>query len=157
VASPTYVAFLVAVAVDQIDEVREHLERPAAIELVASRVEQCPHDLTGVEVHPLGRVLAEAIDVGQPLRNDAWHPLRAPIVVDPETVTARARKLDEAVALARGELSGLIAEALGADIDKVRQLYAHAASRGEAVVSFLATEQGPLADGALVPRVRVHT
>jgi hypothetical protein len=154
--TPTNVVYLAAVPVDQIDEVRDRIDRPDEVELVASRVEHFPHDLTSLEVFPLGEVLAEAIDVGQPLRNDAWHPLRAPMVVDPETVTARAMVLEEAMHRARDELGGMMAEVLGADIDNVRRLYAHASSRGEAVVTFLAaTGHDPHAAGALVPRVRV--
>jgi len=107
-------------------------------------------------VFPLGEVRAEAIDVGQPLRNDAWHPLRAPVVVDPETVTARARKLDRAVTRARTEMGGMMAEVLGADIDRVRQLYAHASRRGEAVVTFLASDEDAVpVTGATTPQVRI--
>jgi hypothetical protein len=135
----TYAAVLVAVPTDQIDHLRDLADRPDDFELVASRVETCPHDLTSIELFPLGQLLAEAIDIGQPLRNDAWHPLRAPIVVDPETVMARARKLEQAVRQAEAELGGMMAEVLGGDIDKVVRLYAHASARGEAVVSFLAT------------------
>lgn len=162
--TPTYAAVLAAVPLDQIDRVRargpadgspEGPVRLDEIELVASRVERCPHDLTALEVFPLGQVLAEAIDVGQPLRNDAWHPLRAPVVVDPETVTARAMKLEEAVVAARSELGGMMAEVLGADIDRVRNLYAHASRRGEAVVTFLTDDEDHGAAGSLVPHVRV--
>jgi hypothetical protein len=156
VAISTYVAHLAAVPVDQIDVVRERIDRPEEIELVASRVEHCPHDLTALEVQPLGEILAEAIDIGQPLRNDAWHPLRAPVVIDPETVTARANLLAAAMDQARSEMGGMMAEVLGGDVDKVRRLYAHASSRGEAVVTFLvATGDEPRAAGAYVPRVRV--
>jgi hypothetical protein len=152
----TYAVFLAAVPVEQIDDLRQRAELPAGVELVASRVEQCPHDLTSLEVFPLGRILAEAIDIGQPLRNDAWHPLRGPVVVDPETVTARAMDLEDALVQARTELGGMMAEVLGPDIEKVQQLYAHASGRGEAVVTFLAaTGDEPTAEGALVPHVRV--
>jgi hypothetical protein len=156
VNTTTYAVVLAAVPVEQIDDLRGQVGRPAGVELVASRVERCPHDLTALEVFPLGRILAEAIDIGQPLRNDAWHPLRAPVVVDPETVTARAMELEDALARARVELGGMMAEVLGADIDNVLRLYAHASSRGEAVVTFLAAtgDQAP-AEGALVPNVRV--
>jgi hypothetical protein len=162
VATTTYAAVLASVPVEQIDRVRRGASVPGGgdplgqIELVASRVERCPHDLTGLEVFPLGRILAEAIDVGQPLRNDVWHPLRAPMVVDPETVMARAMKLEDALGRARGELSGLMADAVGTDIERVCQLYAHASRQGEAVVTFLASdtggEEGP---GAATPHVRV--
>jgi hypothetical protein len=160
-ASPNYVAVLASVPLDQIDRIRSSSpgDQPAPpvplgdIELVASRIERCAHDVTGIEVFPLGQVLSEAIDVGQPLRNDSRHPLRPPLVVDPETVTARAMALDDARHQARNELGGMLAEALGADIDRVCDLYAHASRRGEAVVTFLAADEGSA--GAPVPHVRV--
>jgi hypothetical protein len=162
-ATPAYAVVLAAVPIDQIERVRAEASAGEgqtgginAIELVASRVERCPHDLTALEVFPLGKVVAEALDIGQPLRNDAWHPLRAPVVVDPETVTARARKLAVTLDQSRNQLRGLLGEAAGSELDKVRDLYAHASERGEAVVSFLAASDdgGPVA-GATVPRVRV--
>ncbi len=122
--------------------------------LVASRVEQCPHDLTAVDIQPLGTVLAEAIDIGQPLRNDGWHPLRAPVVVDPETVMARSMKLEAAWVEAEPELGGMMADVLGPDIDRVRSLYAHASARGESVVSYLsAPDDADKAARTLLPTV----
>jgi hypothetical protein len=151
----SYAVCLASVPIEQIDDVRSR-RGPAPIELVASRVEHCPHDVTSIELFPLGRLLAEAIDTGQPLRNDAWHPLRAPMVVDPETVTVRAAALASAVRSARSELGGMIAEVLGADIDKVLNLYAHAGHRGDAVVSFLAAAaDGPDPPGTLIPTIRL--
>jgi hypothetical protein len=156
VTTPTYVVTLAAVPVGQIDLLRSEAGRGNAGELVltASRVETCPHDLIAVEVSPLGRVLSEALDIGQPLRSDVWHPLRGPVVVDPETVMARAMALDEACREAADQLGGMMAEVLGADIERVRRLYTHASRRAEAVVSFLsAPPTGPGASGATVPRI----
>jgi hypothetical protein len=156
VTTPTYVVTLAAVPVGQIDLLRSTAGRGTAGELVltASRVETCPHDLIAVEVSPLDRVLGEALDIGQPLRSDAWHPLRGPVVVDPETVTARAMAIDEACRAAGDELGGMMAEVLGADIERVRRLYTHASRRAEAVVSFLsAPPSGPGATGSTVPRI----
>ena len=152
----TYAISLASVPVDQIDRIRRHHDSRAHIDLVATRVEHCPHDLTGIELFPLGTVLAEAVDIGQPLRNDGWHPLRAPIVIDPETVTARAMRLDAAYGAVADELGGMMAEVLGADIKKVIDLYAHASARGEAVVSFLsAPTDHDQASATLVPQVRL--
>jgi hypothetical protein len=167
----TYVASLASVPPEQVSRVRGEVtpaegpeERravgtstpPGTIELVASRIEHCPHDLTGIELFPLGTALAEAIDIGQPLRNDGWHPLRAPIVVDPETATAGAIRLQEAYQAVAGELGGMMAEVLAADIRRVIDLYDHASRRGEAVVSFLsAPDDDAQAAETFLPHVRV--
>ena len=143
-----YTVFLASVTAEVIDRCRSEGE----LRLAASSVTSCPHDVVNVGVDPLGAVLAEAIDVGQPLRNDGWHPLRAPIVVDPETTMARSRTLDDAWTAAAPQLGGLMGEALGADIDAVRSLYAHAAAHHEWVLSFLSAPDDPsLAARALVP------
>jgi hypothetical protein len=155
VSTPSYVVTLAAVPAEQIDQLRSAARgRADDLVLTASRVETCPHDLLALEVSPLDRVLSEALDIGQPLRSDAWHPLRAPVVVDPETVMARSMALDEACRAAADEMGGMMAEVLGDDIERVRRLYAHAGRRGEAVVSFLsAPPAGPGAAGSTVPRI----
>jgi hypothetical protein len=78
-------------------------------------------------------------------------------VVDPETVTARAMALDDACRAAAGELGGMMAEVLGADIEQVRALYGHASRRGEAVVSFLSAPPSGPAAASTVPRVVLDT
>ncbi len=151
----SYAAFLASVPRDAVTTFRT---APATTgpTLVASRLEECPHDLTAVDIQPLGSVLAEAIDIGQPLRNDGWHPLRAPVVVDPETVMARSMKLEAAWLEAEPELGGMMADVLGPDIDRVRGLYAHASARGESVVSYLsAPDDADKAARTLVPMIIV--
>ena len=143
-----YTVFLASVTADSIERCRS----VGDVDLTTSMVASCPHDLVNVEVQPLGAVLAELIDVGQPLRNDGWHPLRAPVVVDPETAMARSRRLDEAWRAAEPELGGLMGEVLGGDIDAIRTLYAHASANGEWVVSYLSAPADPaLAARAFVP------
>jgi hypothetical protein len=120
--------------------------------LAASLVVRCPHDIVNVDVQPLGAVLAELLDVGQPLRNDGWHPLRAPIAIDPETAMARTRRLREAWQAAEPELGGLMGDVVGADIRAVLDLYVHAGATNEWVVSFLSAPADPaLAERSLVP------
>jgi len=149
----TYTATLASVAADAIDRYRTGA---ASAALAVSRVEECPHDLIEMEIQPLGRVLAEAIDIGQPLRNDGWHPLRAPVVADPETVMARAMKLEDAWLKAEPQLGGMMADVLSPSIIRVRALYAHAAARNESVVSFLsAPDDADKAARTLVPAVEV--
>jgi len=148
----TYRTVLASVASDAIDRYRAG---PADAPLAASCTRECPHDLTATEIQPLGSVLAEALDTGQPLRNDGWHPLRAPIVVDPETVMARSMKLEQAWHEAEPQLGGMMAEVLGADIDNVRAVYVHATAAGECVVSFLTAPDDDRAEKTLLPHVTV--
>lgn len=143
-----YTAFLASVAAESIERCRT----TGDLDLAASMVSSFPHDVVNVEVQPLGTVLAEVIDVGQPLRNDGWHPLRAPVVVDPETVMARSRKLDDAWRIAQPELGGMMGDVVGDDIDAIRALYAHASANHEWVVSYLSSPEDPLvAERTLVP------
>ena len=149
----SYTAILASVSPAAIDEYRAG---PASADLEVSRVEECPHDLTNVDIQPLGEVLSEAIDIGLPLRNDGWHPLRTPVVADPETVMARSMKLEDAWRAAEPELGGMMADVLGPDIDRVRNLYAHATARGESVVSFLsAPDDAEKATRTLVPALHL--
>lgn len=101
------------------------------------------HDLVNLELQPLASVLAEVIDVGQPLRNDGWHPLRAPVVVDPETAMARARRVDDALHAAAPELGGLLADAVGPDLEALRSVYAHASANHQWVLSYLSAPEDP--------------
>ena len=149
-----YTVVLASVTADSIERCRTTGE----VDLATSMVASCPQDLVNVEVQPLGDVLAELIDVGQPLRNDGWHPLRAPVVIDAETAAARSRRLDEAWREAEPELGGLMGEVLGADIDAIRTLYAHASANNEWVVSYLSAPPDPgLAARSLVPTTSVAT
>jgi hypothetical protein len=152
----TYAAYLASVPPAEILTFRANAEDSIHPTLVASRVEACPHDLTNIDIHPLGNVLAEAIDTGQPLRNNGWHPLRAPVVVDPETVMARAMRLEQACTAAAPQLGGMIGELLSQDIDKVRSIYVYASGRGEAVVSFLSAPlDADRAAKTLVPLLQI--
>jgi hypothetical protein len=144
----SYTVHLAAVTADEIERAR----RSGASELAASKVVALSHDLVNLDVQPLGAIVAELLDVGQPLRNDGWHPLRAPIVVDPETAMARARRLEDAWTVAEPELGGLMGEAVGPDIDAVRTLYAHASANHAWVLSYLSAPDDPaLAARSLVP------
>jgi hypothetical protein len=143
-----YTVYLASVSADAIERCRG----TGDTDLAASMLVSCPHDIVNVDVQPLGAVLAELIDVGQPLRNDGWHPLRAPIVVDPETAMARARRLDDAWHTAEPELGGLMGDVVGGDVRSVRDLYAHASAANEWVVSYLSAPDDPaLAARTLIP------
>ncbi len=149
----SYTVHLAAVTAEEIERARAAAASDAPV-LTASSSVSLAHDLVNLEVQPLASVVAELVDVGQPLRNDGWHPLRAPIVVDPETAMARCRRLDDAWAAGAPELGGLIGDTVGPGLDAVRTLYAHAAASHEWVLSYLSPPDDPeLAARTLVPTV----
>lgn len=150
----SYTVHLAAVSADEIQLAREAPAATGAASLTASLAVVLSHDLVNLEVQPLASVVAELIDVGQPLRNDGWHPQRAPIVVDPETAMARARRIEDALTEAEPELGGLLADAVGPDLEAVRSLYAHASANHEWVLSYLSAPDDPaVAARSLVPTV----
>jgi hypothetical protein len=150
----SYTVHLAAVSAGEIERARAAPAASGAASLIASPAVELPHDLVNPEVQPLASVVAELIDVGQPLRNDGWHPQRAPIVVDPETAMARARRIEDALAEAEPELGGLLADAVGPDLEAVRSLYAHASANHEWVLSYLSAPADPaVAARSLVPTV----
>ena len=150
----SYTVHLAAVSADEIQRVRAAPGTSSGAPLRASSAVVLSHDVVNLEVEPLASVVAELIDVGQPLRNDGWHPQRAPIVVDPETAMARTRRIEDALAAAEPELGGLLADAVGPDLEAVRSLYAHASANHEWVLSYLSAPDDPaVAARALVPEV----
>src|SRR5207237_170687 len=86
-----------------------------------------------------GGRLGQAIDDGEPLRDDLWHPLRPPVIVSPSAVTARLEGLESALRAALTE-AGMTEESDDwsvQEIGEVMAVYREAARRGEAVVSAL--------------------
>lgn len=133
--SMAYGVLLGSVSTPEIERYRSTL---SSTPLRSSRVFSCSHGvLHWVSWHPLGALLAEAIDNGDPLRPDLWHPRRPPVVVHPDEVQARQQQLEAAF---RSALSGV---GLGEDYDDwtvlesraVIAAYRYAASKGEALVS----------------------
>jgi hypothetical protein len=115
-------------------------ERPR---LEASRIVRCSHLLASwVTVSPLNRILREAIDGGQPLRADLWHPWRPPVFHTAASAHLLHRKLIEALDLAIQEKGVPPADDWYAvEIGKVIDVFAHAAARGEGIVRFLEPPQ----------------
>ena len=64
------------------------------------------------------------------------------------------RRIEDALAAAEPELGGLLADAVGPDLEAVRSLYAHASANHEWVLSYLSAPDDPaVAARALVPEV----
>jgi hypothetical protein len=90
-----------------------------------------------VEVQPLGRILGEAVDGGEPVTETLWHPLRPPRVQSRAAVARLHAELDEAWQdLTRSRpVEG--DDWYRVEIDKVRRVYDHAAAQGECVLTAL--------------------
>jgi hypothetical protein len=90
----------------------------------------------------LNHILREAIDGGQLLRADLWHPQRAPVFHSAETVRRLHRELVDALNRAIQENGPPPAnDWYGPRINDVIALFAHAVARSEATVSFLEPPQ----------------
>jgi hypothetical protein len=98
------------------------------------------------EAQPLGGLLARALDGGEVIRSDLWHPLRGPLAHHPAAVRELAEQI--AAAVDAGAVAG--DDWLAAEVGRVLRLFRHAAEAGECVVSAL---DGP-ADAERASRVR---
>jgi hypothetical protein len=111
--------------------------------LEASRIVRCSHILTSwVTVAPLNRVLQEAIDGGQLIRPDRWHPPRLPVFHAKTAVCRLHQELIDALDLVVQEKGPPPADDWYAlQIGKVIEIFAHAATAGETIVCFLEPPQ----------------
>jgi hypothetical protein len=137
--------FNLLAAVPEAEVVRLRAE-PAAL-LQPSMVSGASHLLAyWVEAQPLGGLLARALDGGEVIRPELWHPLRPPLVHGPAAVRELAAQVSAAVAgLALADDDWLAAE-----VGRMLRVFQHAAGTGECVVSAL----DPPADAARGDRVR---
>jgi hypothetical protein len=130
-----YSVLLASVSDDQVVEFREEKRTY----LVADSSTRCSHALTAwVKLTELRDSLRLAIDGGQSLRPDLWHPLRSPVWHSPAAVARIESQL--------GRIwDDLLANHSPADpkdwyvieISKVLELLRHASSSHNSVVSFL--------------------
>jgi hypothetical protein len=111
--------------------------------LEVSKIVRCSHVIaTWVTVAPLNHILREAIDGGQLLRADLWHPQRAPVFHSAEAVRRLHRELVDALNRAIQENGPPPAnDWYSPQINDVIALFAHAAARSEATVSFIEPPQ----------------
>jgi hypothetical protein len=86
-----------------------------------------------VQVQPLGRLLNEAVDGGELLQGELWHPLRPPMFHRP----LKLRSLAEQVEIAWEGVPQDDGGWLVAEVSRLLRLYRHAASLGECVVTAL--------------------
>lgn len=71
-----YFTLMASVAEAEVDALRQDL----SLALHPSRVSGASHLLSyWVKVQPLGQLLNEAVDGGELLHGDLWHPLRPPM------------------------------------------------------------------------------
>ena len=104
-----------------------------------------------VQVQPLGGLLGRALDGGQPLHPELWHPLRAPGYHPPaivaELVEAISRAWEDGIAtelLPDGDW-------LAVEVVRLLRVFRHAVGAGECIISAL---EGP-ADEKRARRVRI--
>jgi hypothetical protein len=111
--------------------------------LEASKVARCSHILASwVTVAPLNRVLHEAIDGGELMRTDLWHPFRLPVFHGNAAVRRLHKELIDALDRAVQEKGNPPEnDWYAVEIGKVLEVFAHAAIRGEAIVRFLEPPQ----------------
>jgi hypothetical protein len=108
--------------------------RDAAARLRPSLVVSVSH-LVGywVESQPLGSLLGEALDGGEPLSERLTHPFRAPVLHTPGQVQALYRRLADAWQNPRGPE---VKEAwYRREISEVLRAFRHASGRSECIVS----------------------
>lgn len=88
-----YLNLLAVVTNEQLTEIAHH---PGAV-VTPSLVVGVSHVIASwVQPQPLGLLLAEALDGGQPLHPQLWHPLRAPGYHDASRVQSLMRELEAA-------------------------------------------------------------
>jgi len=90
-----------------------------------------------VSVQPLGRLLAEAVDGGELLHAELWHPLRPPMFHRPPRVRALADEIRAAWEVSRAELPKDDGDWLAAEVGRMLGVYRHAAAVGECIVTAL--------------------
>lgn len=130
-----YAALLASVPDDQIAAFRE--ERCSLLE--ANLIIRCSHILTSwVQPIALRNLLRHAIDGGQKLRSDLWHPLRNPAWHPASTVSQIENQLHQVwndVLAKHGPLHPN--DWYAAEISKVLRTFKHASEFHNGVVSFL--------------------
>ena len=104
----------------------------------ASKIEKVSHYLAySVRRQPLGNLLSRAIDEGQLLRKDLWHPLRAPVVKSEHEVKTLWADLNEAWMMVTSEATVSEDDWYRIEINKLLATYDHAAQHSECIVSIL--------------------
>lgn len=90
-----------------------------------------------VQVQPLGGLLGRALDGGQALHPDLWHPLRPPGYHPPPVVAQLSQGIDDAWRLVLAGQPPEDVEWLSFEVDRLLKVFRHATGSGECVVSAL--------------------
>jgi hypothetical protein len=118
----------------------------------ASRIERVSHYLAySVSHQPLGKLLGQAIDGGEPLREDLWHPFRAPVVKTVNDVKSCSTDLNEAWTAVTSQWNVSEGDWYRIEITKLLSIYNHASRESEYIVSILE----PPADSEHVRKVKI--
>lgn len=143
-----YFTLMASVTEAEVDALRQD---PSLV-LRPSLVSGASHLLSyWVKLQPLGRLLNEAVDGGERLHAEFWHPLRPPMFHRPPRVCALAEQVKIAWEDAKAEMPQDDGGWLAAEVGRLLRLYRHAASSGECVVTALNCP----ADEARARRVRI--
>jgi hypothetical protein len=139
-----YFNLLASVSEADLDRLRGN---PAFL-LRPSRVSGASHLLAyWTEAQPLGGLLARALDGGEVIHPELWHPLRVPLAHRPAAV----RELADQIAGAVGAGGVVDDDWLATEVGRMLRLFRHAAGAGECIVSAL---DGP-SDPERAGRVRL--
>jgi hypothetical protein len=131
-----YFNLLASVPVSEV----ERLRRDGLALLRPSLVLGASHLLAyWVQVQPLGGLLWRALDGGEPMHAELWHPLRPPLVHHPAAVQELAREIDAAWAEALRSAPLPDNDWLAVEVGRLLRLFRHAAEAGECVISALDT------------------
>lgn len=130
-----YLNFLAAASSQQIQALRTDstvLLRPSLVVAVSHLVGYW------VEIQPLGELLGQALDGGEELSDQLWHPLRRPVFHTAEQVQSLHGKLTGAWDSARGPQTERDEwDWYRHEIGEVLRAFRHASERGECIVSVL--------------------
>ena len=129
-----YLTLIASIAESEIARFRE-----GSVEaMAASKIEYVSHYLAyGVPEEPLRQLLGQAIDGGEPLREDLWHPFRSPLVQTLETVKTRWSQLSEAWSTVLRRIEVAEDDWYKIEITKVLDIFEHASRNTECIVSAL--------------------
>jgi hypothetical protein len=90
-----------------------------------------------VKAQPLGQLLNEAVDGGELLHGEFWHPLRPPMFQRRIKVRSLAEQIETAWESVKADMPTDDGGWLVAEISRLLRLYRHAATAGECVVTAL--------------------
>jgi hypothetical protein len=122
-----------SVAEAQVEAFRQNLSTVLQPSLIAG----LSHLLSyWVHMQPLGQLLNEAVDGGELLHSELWHPLRAPMVHMPSTVHSLANRIEAAWEAVK-EMPQDDGEWLAGEVNRLLRLFRHAAILDECVVNAL--------------------